>query len=87
LVATVTTRRTVDGTPYNFGTIKDITERKAREREIRAQNERLDSFAGIASHDLRGPLTVAKGDSTSCRRMSTATSCGSSRTRWTGWTR
>jgi PAS domain S-box-containing protein len=59
-VATVTTRRVIDGTPHNFGTIRDISERRARERELERQNERLDSFAGIVSHDLRNPLNVAK---------------------------
>jgi PAS domain S-box-containing protein len=59
-VATITTRRRIDGEPYNFGTIRDITERRARERELERQNERLDSFAGIVSHDLRNPLSVAK---------------------------
>ena len=60
-VATVTTRRTIEGTPYHFGTIKDITERKANEEEIKKQNERLERFAGIVSHDLRNPLNVAQG--------------------------
>ncbi|WP_254763538.1 PAS domain S-box protein [Natrinema marinum] len=43
------------------GVLRDITERKARERELKAQNERLDRFAGIVSHDLRNPLNVAQG--------------------------
>jgi PAS domain S-box-containing protein len=60
-VATVTTRRSIDGTPYHFGTIKDISERKAREREIERQNERLENFASVVSHDLRNPLNVAQG--------------------------
>ncbi|CAI49016.1 sensor box histidine kinase [Natronomonas pharaonis DSM 2160] len=60
-VGTVTTRRTIDGTAYHFGTIKDISERKAREKELRRQNERLENFASIVSHDLRNPLNVAQG--------------------------
>ncbi|WP_254840550.1 hybrid sensor histidine kinase/response regulator [Natronomonas marina] len=43
------------------GAIEDITERKERERELRRQNERLEAFASVVSHDLRNPLTVAKG--------------------------
>jgi PAS domain S-box-containing protein len=43
------------------GVIRDITERKERERELRRQNERLEAFAGIVSHDLRNPLGVAQG--------------------------
>jgi signal transduction histidine kinase len=39
----------------------DVTEREARERQLRRQNERLDTFASVASHDLRNPLNVADG--------------------------
>lgn len=60
-VSTVTTRRRIAGDPYNFGTIRDITDRKRREQELRDKNERLEAFAGIVSHDLRNPLSVAKG--------------------------
>lgn len=60
-VATVTTCRTIDGIPYHFGTIKDISERKKREQELERQNERLDAFASVVSHDLRNPLGVAQG--------------------------
>ncbi len=44
---------------YVIGT--DITEQKQRERELKRQNERLDAFASVVSHDLRSPLTVATG--------------------------
>jgi len=40
---------------------QDITEFKEREAALRRQNERLDEFAGIVSHDLRNPLNVAQG--------------------------
>lgn len=60
-VATVTTQRSINGTAYHFGTIKDISVRKAREEEIARQNERLENFASIVSHDLRNPLNVAEG--------------------------
>lgn len=43
------------------GTFQDITERKRREKQLKRQNERLDQFAGLVSHDLRSPLHVAKG--------------------------
>jgi len=39
---------------------RDITERKEREQAIERQNERLDRFAGVVSHDLRNPLGVAQ---------------------------
>jgi PAS domain S-box-containing protein len=43
------------------GMIRDVTERAERERTLRRQNERLDEFASIVSHDLRNPLNVAEG--------------------------
>jgi len=32
-----------------------------RERELQRQNDRLDRFASVVSHDLRNPLNVAQG--------------------------
>jgi signal transduction histidine kinase len=50
------------GTPITFtGTVTDITESKAYERRLEQQNERLETFASVVSHDLRNPLTVAQG--------------------------
>jgi len=40
---------------------EDITAFKEREAALKRQNERLDSFASIVSHDLRNPLNVAQG--------------------------
>jgi PAS domain S-box-containing protein len=43
---------------------RNITERKAlqqRERELERQNDRLDRFVSVVSHDLRNPLNVAQG--------------------------
>ncbi|MFB6165448.1 MAG: response regulator [Haloarculaceae archaeon] len=39
---------------------RDVTERIERERELTRQNERLESFASMVSHDLRNPLDVAQ---------------------------
>lgn len=40
--------------------LTEITEQKARERQLEEQNEDLDEFASIISHDLQSPLNVAK---------------------------
>ncbi|MDZ7688268.1 MAG: ATP-binding protein [Halobacteriales archaeon] len=40
---------------------RDITERREREQELKRQNRRLDDFASFVSHDLRNPLSVARG--------------------------
>jgi PAS domain S-box-containing protein len=48
--------------PYVEGIVlngRDVTEHRERERELERQNERLDEFAGLVSHDLRNPLQVA----------------------------
>ncbi len=45
----------------SVGVVRDVTERKRDQRRLRAQNERLDAFARIISHDLRNPLSVSQG--------------------------
>jgi PAS domain S-box-containing protein len=44
-----------------YGIYVDISEQKAAERRLQRQNERLDEFAEVLSHDLRNPLNVAQG--------------------------
>lgn len=39
--------------------IREITERKEHEQQLSRQNDRLEEFASIVSHDLRNPLNVA----------------------------
>jgi signal transduction histidine kinase len=41
--------------------LTDITEREQYRSRLERQNERLDRFASVVSHDLRNPMTVAKG--------------------------
>jgi PAS domain S-box-containing protein len=48
-----------DETEEYFGIYIDITDQKATERRLERQNERLDAFASVISHDLRNPLNVA----------------------------
>jgi PAS domain S-box-containing protein len=38
---------------------EDVTEQRTEHQELRRQNERLESFAGTISHDLRSPLDIA----------------------------
>lgn len=49
---------TFDG---SVGVLRDITERKEYKQGLEAQNERLEEFSKLVSHDLRNPLSVAKG--------------------------
>ena len=44
-----------------IGVAIDITERRRQSDRLRRQNERLEEFVGVVSHDLRNPLNVAAG--------------------------
>jgi len=44
-----------------LGIIRDVTERIKQQEELERQNDRLNEFANIVSHDLRNPLSVAAG--------------------------
>jgi PAS domain S-box-containing protein len=51
-----------DGTIEHFVAVNhDITDRKEKELALERQNQRLEEFASVVSHDLRNPLTVARG--------------------------
>jgi len=45
-----------------LGVTHDVTPEKRQEQELRRESRRLEQFASFASHDLRNPLTVAKGN-------------------------
>ena len=53
-----------DETTRLVGITRNVTERVERERQLRQQNERLEEFASVISHDLRNPLNVAQGRAT-----------------------
>ncbi len=57
-----------EGATGRVSLIHDVTERERRKQtleertaELRRQNDQLEDFAGIVSHDLRNPLNVADG--------------------------
>jgi len=41
--------------------VQDVTAERQRRRELERQNEHLEQFASLVSHDLRNPLEVARG--------------------------
>lgn len=41
--------------------LRDVTERIEAQHELERQIEQLDEFAGVVSHDIRNPLSVAEG--------------------------
>jgi len=60
-VETHTTAIEVDETTYHVGTIAGISERIEGWEKLERQDERLEQFASVVSHDLRNPLNVAMG--------------------------
>ena len=60
----------IESGPYAGGRVKhyeDVTDRKRKQAELERQkralerqNERLDEFASVLSHDLRNPLSIAR---------------------------
>jgi PAS domain S-box-containing protein len=49
-----------DTVEYIAGATLDVTEQVEHRRELERQNERLEEFASIVSHDLRNPLNTAE---------------------------
>ncbi|MFB6187710.1 MAG: PAS domain-containing sensor histidine kinase, partial [Halobacteriaceae archaeon] len=51
----------IDDEKRAFAIYIDISDRKAHEQQLKRQNERLEKFASVVSHDLKSPLNVAEG--------------------------
>ena len=53
----------IDGEEINYvmAVAQNVSERVKNKRTLERQNERLEEFASIISHDLRNPLRVANG--------------------------
>jgi signal transduction histidine kinase len=47
----------------------DVTAERERREQLEAQNEQLDRFASLISHDLRNPLDVAIGRTNAIRKL------------------
>jgi len=75
----------VQGEDRFLATSRDISERKAYERRIERENERLDEFASIVSHDLRNPLNVLFATSVSPGRRVTSRTSSAVTPRLTRW--
>lgn len=50
-----------EATVEGYVIYRDITNRKRREYKLERQNEQLEEFASVVSHDLRQPLGIAYG--------------------------
>ncbi|MGM0590169.1 MAG: sensor histidine kinase [Halobacteriota archaeon] len=51
----------IDGDSYGVFVTQEVTEVRRTAAELERQNERLDEFASMVSHDLRNPLSIALG--------------------------
>lgn len=51
----------IDGEKSNLWMINDITEQQKQQNKLKLQNEKLNKFSKIITHDIRNPLSIAQG--------------------------
>lgn len=56
----------------SVGILQDVSEQQHRQRELQRQNDRLEEFVSIISHDLRSPLATAQTATTLARETDDA---------------
>ena len=69
--------RTVSLARILAANVESALEQLDRQQQLRQQNDRLEEFASIVSHDLRNPLSVAKAGIEVARHERNASSTGS----------
>jgi len=50
------------GEPGRLIVVNDVTTQHRQQEQLKNQNERLEAFTSVVSHDLRNPLNVASGN-------------------------
>jgi signal transduction histidine kinase len=60
----------VTGGDRKLALLRDVTSQHRQRQELEEQNEKLDQFASLISHDLRNPLDVAIGRANALLRLS-----------------
>ena len=64
--------------------LRDVTDRRTAEIELRRMNDDLSQFAGVVAHDLRTPLTTIAGYSELLRERAEETATDAQTSDWIG---
>lgn len=60
-IQTIPVRNNAGEVIYGMAVSRNISQQVERKRELERQNDRLEEFVSVVSHDLRNPLRTAKG--------------------------